>query len=85
MAFLTSIKAKGRRYFYLAQYTGGKSYSKKRYKHIYSFGNEKIAFERFSLWSLDSSFIPKELLEVGIQISHIEDWKERVKNTTDVH
>lgn len=85
MAYLINTKAQGKKYFYVAQYVGEQDFTEKKYKHIYAIGNETLAFERLSLWLLDNSFIPKELIEVGIQISDIEDWKERVKNTINVH
>lgn len=83
--FLTSTTAAGKRYFYLAQYVGGRSYSKKRYKHIYNFGNEKVAFERFSLWSLDNSFIPPELILLGVTKECVKKWKNKVVELTKRH
>lgn len=85
LAYLVSTKSQGKRYFYLAQYTGKRPYTKKKYIHIYNFGNENRAFERMSLWLMDNNFIPKELIELGIQISDIENWRERVKQTTNVY
>lgn len=38
-----------------------------------------------SLWLMDNNFIPKEIIELGIQISDIENWRERVKQTTNVY
>ncbi|EOO91744.1 hypothetical protein IGQ_06017, partial [Bacillus cereus IS195] len=32
------------------------------------------------LWILDNNFIPKELIEIGISIDDIKNWKERVEN-----
>lgn len=85
LAYLTSTKSQGKRYFYLAQYTGKRPYTKNKHIHIYNFGNENIALERMTLWLMDNKFIPKELIELGIQISDIENWLERVKNTIDFY
>lgn len=76
--YLTSTKANGRRYFYLAKYTGKKEHTVKKYENVYKFGNEKIALDRFSLWILDNSFIPDELLSLGVSIEDVKKWKDRV-------
>ncbi|MGG1152283.1 hypothetical protein [Bacillus wiedmannii] len=81
MAYLISTKSQGKRYFYLAQYTGKRPYTKKKYIHIYNFGNENRAFERMSLWLMDNNFIPNELIKIGISIDDIENWRKKVENT----
>ncbi|HDR8043308.1 TPA: hypothetical protein QCZ17_005707 [Bacillus cereus] len=80
MAHLTNIKAQGRRYFYVTKYVGKQEFTTKTCKHIYSLGNARIALERLTLWILDNNFIPKELIEIGISIDDIKNWKERVEN-----
>ncbi|MDA2113710.1 hypothetical protein PDN13_32435, partial [Bacillus cereus] len=52
--------------------------TKSQYERFYSFGNENVALERLSLWMLDNSFIPKELIELGISKKDLIKWKERV-------
>ncbi|PFJ18283.1 hypothetical protein COD67_12985 [Bacillus cereus] len=81
MAFLTNFKAKGRRYFYIEKYVGGKPLDCRQSERVYSIGNERIALERLSLWILDNSFIPKEVIDLGISIDDIENWREKVENT----
>ncbi|HDR8066622.1 TPA: hypothetical protein QCY66_005669 [Bacillus cereus] len=78
MAYLTSKTAGGKRYFYLAQYTGKEKYTACKYKYLYSFGNERIALERLSLWALDRTFIPEELKELGISLEDVKKFRERV-------
>ncbi|MCU5197926.1 hypothetical protein OCE52_24325 [Bacillus mobilis] len=78
MAFLTSVKASGRRYYYLGKYTGKTLNNQKGYEHFYNFGNEKVALERLSLWMLDNSFIPVELIELGISKDDVIKWKNKV-------
>ncbi|WP_436867069.1 hypothetical protein [Bacillus fungorum] len=82
MAYLISRTAGGKRYFYLAQYTSKEKYTTCKYQLLYHFGNTQIAFERLTLWILDNSFIPKELLELGTTIDDIEDWKEKIEKHT---
>ncbi|KAB2397741.1 MULTISPECIES: hypothetical protein [Bacillus cereus group] len=79
MAYLISKKSSGKRYFYIAQYTGKQPYSSTKYKNIYPIGNQKIALERLTLWILDNSFIPNELIEIGTSLDDIKNWKERVE------
>ncbi|KAB2397742.1 MULTISPECIES: hypothetical protein [Bacillus cereus group] len=81
MAFLTNFKAKGRRYFYIEKYVGGKPIDCRQSERVYSIGNERIALERLSLWILDNSFIPNEVIKLGISIDDIENWREKVENT----
>ncbi|HDR6822698.1 TPA: hypothetical protein QCV77_006348 [Bacillus thuringiensis] len=81
MAFLTNCKAQGRRYFYIEKYVGGKPIDCRQSERVYSIGNERIAFERLNLWVLNNSFIPEEVIELGISIDDIEKWKEKVENT----
>lgn len=81
MAFLTNFKAKNRRYFYIEKYVGGKPLDCRQSERVYSIGNERIALERLSLWILDNSFIPKEVIDLGISIDDIEKWREKVENT----
>jgi hypothetical protein len=78
LAYLTSKTAGGKRYFYLAQYTGKEEYTTCRYKYLYSFGNERVALERLSLWALDRTFIPEELKELGISLEDVKKYKEKV-------
>ncbi|MED2555877.1 hypothetical protein P4218_08140 [Bacillus thuringiensis] len=73
MAFLTNYKANGKRYFYVEKYVGKKPYTCKQSERIYSIGNERI--------TLDNSFIPNELIKIGISINDIENWREKVENT----
>ncbi|MGM2776452.1 hypothetical protein [Bacillus cereus group sp. Bce015] len=47
---------------------------------MYSLGNARIALERLTLWILDNSFIPEEVIELGISIDDIEKWREKVEN-----
>ncbi|KAA0790184.1 hypothetical protein [Bacillus sp. BB56-3] len=81
MAFLTNYKANGKRYFYVEKYVGKKPYTCKQSQRIYSIGNERITLERLTLWILDNSFIPNELIKIGISIDDIENWREKVENT----
>lgn len=81
MAFLTNFKAKGKRYFYIEKYVGGKPIDCRQSERVYSIGNERIALERLSLWILDNSFIPNEVIKLGISIDDIENWREKVENT----
>ncbi|MCU5220855.1 hypothetical protein OCA09_30550, partial [Bacillus cereus] len=53
----------------------------KQSERIYSIGNERITLERLTLWILDNSFIPSELIKIGISIDDIENWREKVENT----
>lgn len=76
--YLTSTTANGRRYFYLARYTGKKAHTVKKYENFYKFGNEQVTLDRFSLWILDNDLIPKELLILGISIEDVKKWKEKV-------
>uniref|UniRef100_UPI001F58F4DA hypothetical protein n=1 Tax=Bacillus cereus group sp. BfR-BA-01319 TaxID=2920296 RepID=UPI001F58F4DA len=52
-----------------------------REKILYRFGNAQIALERLSLWILDNSFTPKEVIELGITIDEIEKWRGKLENT----
>ncbi|MEC0304803.1 hypothetical protein, partial [Terribacillus saccharophilus] len=56
-------------------------YTCKQSERIYSIGNERITLERLTLWILDNSFIPNELIKIGISIDDIENWREKVENT----
>ncbi|ETE88990.1 TPA: hypothetical protein QCV86_005368 [Bacillus thuringiensis] len=76
--FLHCFKSQGKRYFYLTRYIGKQTNTKSQYERFYSFGNENVALERLSLWMLDNSFIPKELVELGISRKDLIKWKERV-------
>ncbi len=58
-----------------------KPYTCKQSERIYSIGNERITLERLTLWILDNSFIPSELIKIGISIDDIENWREKVENT----
>lgn len=78
VAFLTSVKAGKRRYYYLGKYTGKTQTNQKGYEHCYNFGNENVALERLSLWMLDNSFIPKELIDLGISKEDVIKWKNKV-------
>ena len=49
-----------------------KPYTCKQSERIYSIGNERITLERLTLWILDNSFIPSELIKIGISIDDIE-------------
>ncbi|MEM5678856.1 hypothetical protein AAHB46_00645 [Bacillus paranthracis] len=77
MAYLNSTKAAGNRYFYLSVYTGRKKHTCKKYKNVYSFGNQNIALERLSLWLLDKKFIPKELIDLGISREDVSKWRKK--------
>ncbi|MCU5727970.1 hypothetical protein [Bacillus toyonensis] len=78
MAYLISKTAGGKRYFYLAQYSSKEKYTTCKYKLLYSFGNERIALERLSLWALDRTFIPEELKELGISFEDVKRFREKV-------
>ncbi|WP_242228698.1 XisI protein [Bacillus cereus group sp. BfR-BA-01323] len=78
MAFLQCFKSQGKRYFYLTRYTGKQTDTRSQYERFYSFGNENVALERLSLWTLDTSFIPNELVKLGISREDIVKWKEKV-------
>jgi hypothetical protein len=78
VAYLNSTKAAGNRYFYLSRYTGKKEHTCKKYENIYSFGNQNVALERLSLWLLDKTFIPKELLDLGISDEDVIRWRGKV-------
>lgn len=80
MAFLTNNKAQGKRYFYIEKYIGGKPIDCRQSERVYSIGNQRIAFERLSLWILDNSYIPNEVIELGVSIDDIKKWREKVKN-----
>lgn len=83
LAYLTSKKVNGKRYFYVAKYTGKQLYysSTYKYRYIFSFGNQQVAFERLTLWLLDNRFIPEELIEMGISIDELKHWHERIEQT----
>ncbi|HFK1786755.1 TPA: hypothetical protein ACGXP4_006057 [Bacillus cereus] len=85
MAFLTNNKAQGRRYFYIEKYIGGKPIDCRQSERVYSIGNQRIAFERLSLWILDNSYIPNEVIELGVSIDDIKKWREKVKNIIKKH
>jgi len=78
LAYLISKTAGGKRYFYLAQYSSKEKYTTCKYKLLYSFGNERIALERLSLWALDRTFIPEELKELGISLEDVKKFREKV-------
>jgi hypothetical protein len=80
LAYLTNAKSQGKRYFYIAKYIGKQDFTTKKSKHMYSLGNARIALERLTLWILDNSFIPEEVIELGISIDDIEKWREKVEN-----
>ncbi|MDA2526367.1 hypothetical protein [Bacillus cereus group sp. BfR-BA-01319] len=79
MAYLTSRTAGGKRYFYLSEHISKTEFATCREKILYRFGNAQIALERLSLWILDNSFTPKELIELGITIDDIKNWKEKIE------
>lgn len=78
MAYLVTKKVAGKKYFYLARYVGKQQYRSCKYEYLYTFGNEKIALERFTLWLIDKKFMPVELLEMGVSFEDIKKWKSKI-------
>lgn len=75
MAYLSQVRSNGIQYIYLTEYCGNQEFSSKKEKHIYSFGNSRMALLKMKRWSrrFDSEF-PQELLQLGYTFNDLLNW-----------
>lgn len=80
MAYLSQIRAGGRQYIYLTEYVGYQDYSSKTEKHIYSFGNSRMALVKMKKWlrNFDKEF-PGELKEMGYTEKDLKSWIKTIE------
>lgn len=83
MAYLSKVKSNGNTYVYLAEYIGKQQYSRRRERHIYSFGRLDVALRNLEIWKAVPSMFPKELSALGYGIRNVENLlKEATREKT---
>jgi hypothetical protein len=75
MAYLSQVKAGGKQYIYLTEYCGKQDFTSKMERHVYGFGNSRLALLKMRRWArqFETEF-PKELLTKGYSKNDLEEW-----------
>lgn len=75
MGYLSQVKAAGRQYIYLTEYCGNQEFTSKTEKHVYSFGQARIALLKMKRWKrrYENEF-PIELINLGYGIDDLSKW-----------
>jgi hypothetical protein len=75
VAYLSQIKSGGRQYIYLTEYCGNQEFSTKKERHVYSFGNSRMALLKMKRWirKFEQEF-PDELKSMGYTEKDLETW-----------
>lgn len=83
MAYLTTVKANGKRYVYLTEYVGEQAHTEKKEKRIYSFGPLDDVLYKMYFWKLNYPEFPQDLRNLGFGYEDIKKWireLEKMKN-----
>lgn len=76
--FLSRVKAKGKYYYYIYIYD---NQSESMKKIIYRLGEHSKAVELVKRWTSKNN-IPIELLNMGLQIQQVENWKKKIEEVS---
>lgn len=74
--FISRVKSKGQFYYYAYVYDRS-SYS--RLKTVYSFGKKEKALVQLSVWREQNKKIPSELINLGLKIEKIDQWRKKIE------
>lgn len=80
MAYLSQVKAGGKQYIYLTEYCGNQEFGKKFEKHVFGFGNHKVALKRMKNWlnRFETDF-PNYLRNLGYTKMDLENWIKTIE------
>ncbi|MFC5732164.1 hypothetical protein [Cytobacillus gottheilii] len=80
MAYLSQVRSGGKQYIYLTEYCGRQPYTAKTERHVYGFGNSRIALLKMKRWlrKFDSEF-PEQLNELGYTENDLKEWIETLE------
>jgi hypothetical protein len=75
VAYLSQIKSGGHQYIYLTEYCGNQEFSTKIERHVYSFGNSRMALLKMKRWirKFNTEF-PADLKNMGYTKKDLEQW-----------
>ncbi|MBP3040570.1 hypothetical protein J9303_13850 [Bacillaceae bacterium Marseille-Q3522] len=80
MGYLSQVRAGGKQYIYLTEYCGNQEFTTKTEKHIFSFGNSRIALLKMKRWyrKFDNEF-PEDLVKRGYSKNDLKNWIETLE------
>lgn len=80
MSYLSQVKAGGKQYIYLTEYCGNQAFSSKLERHIFGFGNSRVALFKMRWWlhHFDTEF-PTDLKKLGYTRIDLEAWIKTIE------
>ena len=74
--FVSRKKAKGEFYHYIFMYD---KTSEQGIKTVYSLGKKEKAIDQLTSWRYSTKDIPRELMNLGLQIERIDQWRKKLE------